>query len=86
MYRRRDWEGVYFAAEQALRITARGESYITESESWGALPFDLGSLGAYYTGRYERAAELAAEAARLCPEDERLKKNLELMRAKKAER
>ena len=82
MYRRRDWEGVYFAAEQALRITARGESYITESESWGALPFDLGSLGAYYTGRYERAAELAEAALRLCPADERLQKNLELISIK----
>ena len=82
MYRRQDWEGVYFAAERALRIRQRGESYITEAESWGALPWDLGSLGAWYTGRFERAAELAAEALRLCPEDERLKKNYELISTK----
>ena len=79
MYRREDWEGVYFAAERALRITARSENYITEAESWGALPWDLGSLGAYYTGRFDRAAEMAEEALRLSPADERLKKNFELI-------
>lgn len=86
MYRRQNWEGVVFAAEQAVAIKSRGESYITESESWGALPWDLGSLGAYYTGRYERAAEMAEEALRLSPEDERIRKNLALIYAKKAER
>ncbi|MBE6969536.1 MAG: glycosyl transferase family 2 [Ruminococcaceae bacterium] len=86
MYRREDWEGVYFAAERALRIGFRGESYITEAESWGALPWDLGSLGAYYTGRPDRAAEMAAEALRLAPEDERIRENWKLMCAKKAER
>ena len=82
MYRRRDWEGVYFAAGRALDITARGENYISEAESWGALPWDLGSLGAYYTGRFDRAAEMAAEALRLCPEDERLRRNLALIQEK----
>lgn len=86
MYAQKDWEGVYFAAERALRITGRGESYITEAESWGALPWDLGSLGAYYTGRFHRAVEMAEEALRLEPGNGRIQRNLALMRAKKAER
>ena len=38
------------------------------------------SLALYYTGRGDEAVEAAEKALELSPEDERIKRNLELMR------
>ncbi|MBQ2895749.1 MAG: hypothetical protein IJE26_03465, partial [Oscillospiraceae bacterium] len=46
-----------------------------------ALPWDLGSLGAYYTGRFDRAAQMAEEALRLSPGDNRIQDNIKLIYA-----
>lgn len=78
-YRLEDWCGVAWCAERALRITGRPRTYITEAESWGALPYDLGSLGYYYMGLKDKAAGFARKALELAPDDERIRKNLEFM-------
>lgn len=79
LYRRKDWEGVIYLTGKALKITDRSRTYITESAAWGSLPWDLRSLGLYYTGQTEKALEAVGEALRLSPGNERLKKNRELM-------
>ena len=84
LYEDGDWDGVVYFSRRALRIAERPRTYICESESWGALPWDLLSLGLYYTGREEEAAAAAERALELSPWDERLKRNLELMRGKNA--
>lgn len=80
LYRSEDWYGIIWAAEQALAITERSMSYINEPEAWGAGPWDLLSLGYWYTGARGKALEAAERAVERAPRDERLRRNLELMR------
>ncbi len=79
LYRRQDWPGVRFTSDRALAIRERPQTYITEGESWGSLPYDLASLGRYYTGDLPGALEMAHEACALAPKDARLRANLALI-------
>ena len=79
LYRRKDWEGLVYLTGRALKITERPDTYITESAAWSSLPWDLRSLGLYYTGQTEKALEAVSEALRLSPDNERLKNNQELI-------
>lgn len=81
-YQREDWPGVLWATGRALAITRRPRTYISEAEAWGARPWDLASLGYFYTGQYEKAVESVEKALALAPEDLRLQKNHRLMAAK----
>ena len=81
LYKRGEWEGVIYLTGKALNITERARTYVTESASWGSLPWDLRSLGLYHTGQKEKALEAVEEALRLSPDNERLKRNRELMGA-----
>ena len=85
LYQSEDWDGVCFFTREALKITERVRTYINDSEYWGPLPYDLLSLGLYYTGRYAEAVEAAEKATELAPGDERIAKNLLLMRRKAEE-
>lgn len=80
LYQKKDWEGVIYLTGRALRITDRARNYITENTAWGSRPYDLRSLAFYYTGQYQQALEAAKEAARLSPNDERLKENIRKMK------
>lgn len=73
---REDWLGSLYFAERALAIRERGRSYINEAESWGAKPYDLAAIAAYYAGLYNRALDYGRQALALAPKDERLKSNL----------
>lgn len=72
---RGDWAGVLYACRQALSITARPISYISESDSWGPLPYDLAARACYWLGDRESAAEYGREALLSAPGDERLAAN-----------
>ena len=78
-YEKGEWELVLWLTERALGITERPRTYITEADSWGSLPYDLASLGYYYTGRTEKAAQYCTEALRLNEKDPRLLRNLQWM-------
>ena len=80
-YGREDWDGVAFFTARALAITRRPRTYITEGESWGALPHDLRALALYYTGRKEESLEEAKKARAIEPGQERLCRNVELIAA-----
>lgn len=79
LYRKKDWDGVVYLTGKALEITDRPRSYVTEGASWGSLPWDLRSLGLYYTGQTEKALEAVKEALRLSPDNERIRNNQALM-------
>ena len=81
-YERKDWEAAVYLTGKALAIEERPRTYITESDAWGALPWDLMALGLYHTGRLPEAMQAAEKACALAPEDPRLKENLRLIRAK----
>lgn len=77
-----DWNLIVFLTERALKIKERPVTYITTAESWGALPYDLASLGYYYTGRYSEADKAVNKAIELSPDDLRLKENKKLISEK----
>ena len=78
-YARRDWGGTAFCMRRATGIEKRPATYISEPESWGALPWDLLSLADYYLGLRAQAVEAVHRAIELAPGDERLRDNLRLM-------
>ncbi len=69
------WDGVIFACQQALRITHRPDTYITETASYGADPYDLLSLGYYYTGQLPLARQAIRQALAFSPHNARLQQN-----------
>ena len=66
-YEEENWDGVVFLCREALKITVRPRTYICEASSWGSMPWDLLSLGLYYTGRFAEALDAAETAARISP-------------------
>lgn len=79
LYDEGDWHGIIFLTECALKITERPRTYICEAQAWGSLPYDLASLGYYYTGNYKNSLKMAKKALELSPKDERLKENKRLI-------
>ena len=78
-YNEGNWDGVVLFCKEALKLMSRPRTYITEAASWGSLPWDLLSLGLFYTGRYSEALQAAQEAAKLSPFDERIAQNVRVM-------
>lgn len=79
MYEERNWDAVAALCRDALEITERPRTYICEAEAWGSMPWDLLSLGLYYTGRPSEAVDAAKTAQKLSPKDERIARNIEIM-------
>ena len=79
LYVRGNWYGVIFACQKALEVKERQKTYIAEAKSWGSLPYDLLSLGYYYTGDLKKAVYYAGYALNISPKDERIKKNYQFM-------
>ena len=77
LYERGDWHGLIFACDRALGIKDRPKTYISEAESWGSLPYDLISLGYYFTGDLKRALYFCGEALKISPDDGRIAKKLQ---------
>lgn len=75
LYRRENWPGVLYTTGQALAITERPRTYITEADSWGSLPYDLSALGYFHLGQYDTALHQVERAIALAPYDERLRGN-----------
>ena len=78
-YKMQAWHLLVWLTEQALAIKTRPTTYITEAESWGALPYDLASLGYFYLGAYEKAHVAIKSALALSQTDTRLKQNLAII-------
>ncbi|HML48478.1 MAG TPA: glycosyltransferase [Clostridia bacterium] len=78
LYGQNNWSGVVFFVDQALRIEKRAETYICEADAWGSLPHDLISIALYNMNYPDLAAKAGREALKLSPDDERIRKNLEL--------
>jgi len=75
------WESCYAAAVRALSITVKPLEYLCEEQAWGALPHDLASLGAWYSGRKMLALRHGWDAVSADPDDPRLRANVDLMRS-----
>lgn len=75
-----EWDGVIYFSNCALKIKERPETYICEAEAWGSTPFDLASLGYFYTKQYDKSLVMAERALEFSPENERLKNNIKLIK------
>lgn len=74
-YAANDWKTCYWAVSKCLDITERGMTYISDGACWGAEPYDLGGIAAWYAGLPEQSRAWCLEAYRLQPSDPRLLKN-----------
>lgn len=74
-YAAQDWTTALWATTKCLAITQRGMTYISDGACWGAEPYDLGGIAAWYAGFPERAREYCLAAVRLSPQDQRLRNN-----------
>lgn len=81
-YLTNDWPLVYLVTEKGLAITEKTGSYLTEPDAWGWRLFDYGAIAAYRLGMYQKAYDRAKEALRMKPDDERLRRNLALIKEK----
>lgn len=79
LFREKEWDGVLYFTECALKIKVRPASYICEAASWGSLPNDLRAIALYNTGRIEDALDEAKTAVEKEPKNERLKNNVKLI-------
>ena len=80
MYTQRDYPALVRACEACLSVKERKLSYLTKAECWSFRPWDLYSIGLWYTGKRKEAIEANMEAMSYAPNDKRLKANDELMR------
>lgn len=79
-YTAKNWELSFFAAEKGLAISERSNSYLVEPASWGYLLSDYAAISSYHLGMYEQSLYHAEAACAIRPDDERLKKNRELIK------
>ena len=79
-YRREDWPLCRYWAMRTLHIVTRDNNYMTEPEVWGEEPYDIMAIASWQLGHYHDAVTAAEKAVELEPGNERLRKNLEIMR------
>lgn len=79
-YQRQDWPLLFWAARRGLDVKQPSGSYLTEAEAWGPALDDFAALACWHLGLLDEAETHAARAAALRPQDERLCKNLALIR------
>jgi glycosyltransferase involved in cell wall biosynthesis len=77
-----DWPMVFFMAEEALKLTEKSKTYVNMGYAWDYTPDDLAAISCYRLGMFERALKHAEAALSFNPEDERLKRNLILIKEK----
>lgn len=75
-----NFEKVYFLVNEALKIKSRPKTYINEGFCWDSTVYDLGAVAAYNLGLYKKALIFAEDACRLNPNDERLRRNLDIIK------
>jgi glycosyltransferase involved in cell wall biosynthesis len=81
-YENSEWAKCYEATNAALNIEEKPLDYLCEEFAWGALPWDLGAISAYYLGLTKEALELGTKALELDPTNKRLANNLVFYKGK----
>lgn len=69
-------QSAYNAIIDCLAITEKRDGFTYDAAAWGAIPYDLRALSAYYIGKPEEALEYGKKALELDPENQRLLANL----------
>lgn len=77
-YHNKNWQLCYQYSTLALDIAEKPLDYLCEEFAWGAMPYDLAAISAYYLGYNEQAAKFGELAVSLEPDNQRLVENLKL--------
>ncbi|MNP01108.1 hypothetical protein D3C76_929110 [compost metagenome] len=78
-YLESDWLGIYYMAENCLKIKERPLSYINEAFCWDYTIYDLASVGCYRLNLLDKAFEYSKIAFEMSPENDRLRENYSLI-------
>lgn len=78
LYEQKEYYGVIYWIEEALKIQDHSLTYINEAFAWNATPYDLLSLAYYFTHQKEKALEYVKKALQLSPDNDRIQKNKEI--------
>lgn len=81
-YSENDWPLVFAMINESMNITKRNNSYLLEEDCWGYEPYDLGAISTFQLELYKQSLEFASVAYEMCPENIRLKNNLDLIKIK----
>lgn len=79
-YLEQNYEKAYEYLKNALIIKEKPKTYINEDFCWNSYFYDMLSVVAFYTGHREEALEYAIIAEKMNPNEERIKKNILLMK------
>lgn len=79
-YQEQNYEKAYIYLKSASNIKEKTKTYINEDFCWNAFFYDMLSVVSFYLGKKEEALEYVQKAIELDENNERLKKNLELMK------
>ena len=80
-YELNNWEDVKKYVLKALEIKEHPKTYINEVFSWDSTPYDILSIAFYHLKNYHESLKYAYKALEL-NNDERIKKNIELIKLK----
>ena len=81
-YDEKDWPKMYHMVEEALKIKEKPTTYMNEAFCWNATIYDLGGISCYELGLYHKSYEYTKIALEMSPNDQRLKNNYEIIKAK----
>lgn len=79
-YIEEDWPCIYHMTNTALKIKEKPSTYINEAFCWDYTIYDLCALSTYNLGMLQQAEQFAKKAYEMSPNDERLKKNYDLIK------
>lgn len=82
-YRHANWPMVFFMVSEALKIVVKSGSYLLEPQAWDYTLYDLAAIACYQLGMYNKSYEYAKKAYETAPDNERLRRNLELIELKR---
>lgn len=85
LYIAQDWPGCFGAARKALSISQPFPGYMSDPLAWGYSPDDLAAIAASNLGLKGPALEHAKRALEFEPQDERLRRNVEVIAAELAQ-
>ncbi len=77
LYEEKNYHGVIYFVNEALKITQRSYTYINEMTSWNETPYDLLAMCYYFLNDKERALYFVNKALEINPKNSRLIQNKE---------
>lgn len=79
-YEEQNYQKTYEYLKKASQIKEKNKTYINESFCWNSYFYDMLSVVSFYLGKKEEAIEAVSKAIELDENNERLQKNLEIMK------